>query len=141
MDPMDSYFRFWGKARPESEGGRTYHLLAYHCLDVAAVGDRLLGLHPALSAAIAALLDLPVALTRAVMRVLLALHDLGKLSLPFQACRPECFRGLLPPASVVLPHTVAGRLLWDDRSAQVQRVLAARLCGTVALPPALARWG
>ncbi|MBI5641767.1 MAG: hypothetical protein HZA17_15230 [Nitrospirae bacterium] len=32
-----SYFRYWGKAEKE---GPMYHLLPYHCLDVAAVGAR-----------------------------------------------------------------------------------------------------
>jgi len=33
-----SYLRYWGKARPTNEHGAEYHLLPYHCLDVAAVG-------------------------------------------------------------------------------------------------------
>jgi CRISPR-associated endonuclease/helicase Cas3 len=34
-----TYFKYWGKAE-KAEDGRTpgYHLLPYHCLDVAAVG-------------------------------------------------------------------------------------------------------
>jgi hypothetical protein len=31
------YYKYWGKAKPEAEGGPAYHLLPYHCLDVAAV--------------------------------------------------------------------------------------------------------
>lgn len=34
-DSIPTYFRYWGKA--EKDGDR-YHLLPYHCLDVAAVG-------------------------------------------------------------------------------------------------------
>ncbi|ULR31493.1 CRISPR-associated helicase Cas3' [Dickeya fangzhongdai] len=36
----ESYFRYWGKARTFSnnENGAPYHLLPYHCLDVAACG-------------------------------------------------------------------------------------------------------
>ncbi len=35
------YYRYWGKARPDAEnaGGPAYHLLPYHCLDVAAVAE------------------------------------------------------------------------------------------------------
>jgi CRISPR-associated endonuclease/helicase Cas3 len=33
----DGYYRYWGKAE-----GAGYHLLPYHCLDVAAVGSVLL---------------------------------------------------------------------------------------------------
>jgi len=31
----ESYFRYWGKAEKDGTG---YHLLPYHCLDVAVVG-------------------------------------------------------------------------------------------------------
>ncbi|QXP87028.1 HD domain-containing protein [Methylococcus capsulatus] len=34
-----AYFRYWSKARKEGEPGAPYHLLPYHCLDVAAVGQ------------------------------------------------------------------------------------------------------
>ena len=35
---MPAYFKYWGKAEKAEEGKPTrYHLLPYHCLDVAAV--------------------------------------------------------------------------------------------------------
>jgi CRISPR-associated endonuclease/helicase Cas3 len=35
------YFKYWGKARKRENGdGYDYHLLPYHCLDVAAVGKK-----------------------------------------------------------------------------------------------------
>jgi len=37
-DLQRSYWRYWGKAQKESGLGPEYHLLPYHCLDVAAVG-------------------------------------------------------------------------------------------------------
>ena len=37
------YFKYWGKA---SKDDNSYHLLPYHCLDVAAVGHQLLNQHP-----------------------------------------------------------------------------------------------
>ena len=33
-ESVPSYFRYWGKAEKDGPG---YHLLPYHCLDVAAV--------------------------------------------------------------------------------------------------------
>ena len=33
-----SFWRYWGKADPTYAGFPKWHLLAYHCLDVAAVG-------------------------------------------------------------------------------------------------------
>jgi len=41
----NTYFKYWGKARKAGEDGSPYHLLPYHCLDVAAVGCVLLRLH------------------------------------------------------------------------------------------------
>lgn len=35
---MPLYYKYWGKARKREDGGYDYHLLPYHCLDVAAVG-------------------------------------------------------------------------------------------------------
>ena len=34
---LKSYYRYWGKAEKDGPG---YHLLPYHCLDVAAVAAR-----------------------------------------------------------------------------------------------------
>ena len=39
-----TFFSYWGKARPAGEKGESYHLLPFHCLDVAACGRLLLHL-------------------------------------------------------------------------------------------------
>ncbi|WP_220496077.1 HD domain-containing protein [Pseudoalteromonas sp. SG41-5] len=37
---IPSYFKYWGKAKKDPlQSGADYHLLPYHCLDVAAVAD------------------------------------------------------------------------------------------------------
>jgi hypothetical protein len=37
-EPGKRYFKYWGKARKKENGeGYDYHLLPYHCLDVAAI--------------------------------------------------------------------------------------------------------
>jgi len=33
------YYKYWGKAKSDNESGASYHLLPYHCLDVAAVAN------------------------------------------------------------------------------------------------------
>lgn len=33
-----AYYRYWGKAKPLGAEGAPYHLLPYHCLDLAAAG-------------------------------------------------------------------------------------------------------
>src|SRR5271165_764629 len=67
---------FWGKARPLTTTGAGMHPLLAHSLDVAAV---------------ALLLPrrLTFGLTGQTMGFLVALHDIGKFSRPFQAQAPE----------------------------------------------------
>ncbi|HEX2955537.1 MAG TPA: HD domain-containing protein, partial [Chitinispirillaceae bacterium] len=35
---IPDYYQYWGKARKRDDETYDYHLLVYHCLDVAAVG-------------------------------------------------------------------------------------------------------
>ena len=35
MHMTAEYFRYWGKTRSDDESGSAFHLLPYHCLDVA----------------------------------------------------------------------------------------------------------
>ena len=44
----ENIYKYWGKACSGEVGVPEYHLLVYHCLDVAAVGQRLLECRPAL---------------------------------------------------------------------------------------------
>jgi CRISPR-associated endonuclease/helicase Cas3 len=106
----------WGKARPAAPAGPAWHPLVYHSLDVAAVGERLLAVRPAAVAQLAARLGWRAeALTRLVV-FLLALHDIGKLSRPFQAKVPELWpEPLLGPLGPGPPrdpgHPVTGAWL------------------------------
>jgi CRISPR-associated endonuclease/helicase Cas3 len=80
-------FTFWGKLRRDEAGSVVcWHPLIDHCADVAAVGEALLEM-PLWQARIASLarLDRLDETTRARLCVLIALHDLGKLNLGFQA--------------------------------------------------------
>ena len=45
LSESPSYCRYWGKATVGGNSQAGYHLLPYHCLDVAAVGDILLTRH------------------------------------------------------------------------------------------------
>ncbi len=76
---------FWGKARPrDADRGPQWHPLAFHSLDVAAVGARDRKLGDRLSR----LLGLPGEDTLRLARFLLSLHDLGKFARNFQAKAP-----------------------------------------------------
>jgi CRISPR-associated endonuclease/helicase Cas3 len=85
------YQTFWGKARRCEDGEIGWHPIAYHSLDVAAVGSVLLRDHHILSVETA---FHPLFLT------LLAWHDIGKFTRPFQ-CKVEA---LWPPVLGEFAH-------------------------------------
>ena len=78
------YFKYWGKYDDETKG---YHLLPFHSLDVAAVGQLLLKEDRPLTKDLAAFLDLPPARLSGLFVFALALHDLGKFASAFQKLR------------------------------------------------------
>lgn len=81
-----SYYDYWGKKDDTSVS--KYHLLPYHCLDVAAVTKQLLLENQKLANDLAQLLELPTEQLINVMAFLTSLHDLGKFSSSFQAIDP-----------------------------------------------------
>lgn len=85
MNKQHLYHSFWGKTRRNENGDFSWHPISYHSLDVAAVGSVLLRDHhqPGIEATFH-----PLLLT------LLAWHDIGKFTRPFQ-CKVEA---LWPPA-------------------------------------------
>lgn len=92
MKDIDSgYFRYWGKAEKGSGG---YHLLPYHCLDVAAVGYVLLSTEESLRQRFAAVTGLNESLCCKWLVILLGLHDIGKFAESFQNLRPDLMEKL-----------------------------------------------
>lgn len=84
---MSEYFKYWGKAQKCSDGTRDYHLLPYHCLDVAAVGN-LLCKQMGVSSYIAERLDIKESDVFSFISFLCAIHDIGKFSDGFQNQAP-----------------------------------------------------
>lgn len=80
-----SLLAFWGKARPAPSAAHAWHPLIYHCLDVAAVGEELLSQRPEIVEFVASRLGWSGAGFRRLFTFLLSLHDIGKVSRPFQA--------------------------------------------------------
>jgi CRISPR-associated endonuclease/helicase Cas3 len=111
---LDGYFDYWGKARDQAQ---LFHLVAFHALDVAAVGVELLERDARWLQRIAALSGFSPESLRKVLPYLLALHDLGKFSEPFQDQRPdlvEQLQGPRPARQCNLRHDTIGYLLWWD---------------------------
>ncbi len=115
-----SYFQYWGKARPSSVDTEPYHLLPYHCLDVAAVAYVYLGRHPSFRQHLMAVtgIDSEERLL-AWLAFWVALHDLGKFSEAFQGQRPDLFLRLRqrePRTAKLyrLRHDSLGMLFWRE---------------------------
>ena len=118
-----SYMRYWGKAKKaHDEDGADYHLLPYHCLDVAAVGMEYLSLHDSLSWFFCEQLACTKSDWLNWAAFWLALHDLGKFSEAFQSQKPELFEQLQgrepnPEKPYTERHDSLGQWYWNDRLA------------------------
>ncbi|ANX02971.1 CRISPR-associated helicase/endonuclease Cas3 [Immundisolibacter cernigliae] len=113
MTPLHS-LSYWGKADPNYPGEPKWHPLAYHCLDVAAVGVEYLARAPAVRQLFAQRLGDEQGLIGWIA-FWLALHDLGKFAESFQGQRADLFqalRGRDPAKAYTLRHDSVGWLLW-----------------------------
>ena len=87
---MKLYYQYWAKSKPNpgEPGTYKYHLLPYHCLDVAAVGSILIEKNPHLLTAMSAELEVPFEELEKIVLFFLAVHDTGKISAAFQGQCP-----------------------------------------------------
>ncbi|MDX7992103.1 CRISPR-associated helicase Cas3' [Xenorhabdus littoralis] len=76
--------QYWGKAKKNPYSDEEYHLLAYHCLDVAATGHLLLSPHKKITQDLADFLELSPETFQNLFAFFLALHDIGKFASAFQ---------------------------------------------------------
>ena len=111
-----SVYNYWGKAAGEDE--QAYHLLVYHALDVAAVGNVFLKQHTSVCEKIARLAGMSPDTFRAWFTFALALHDLGKFAESFQNLRPQILHKLQGKNSkckyAINKHDTLGWLLWQQ---------------------------
>lgn len=120
---MESYFQYWGKAKKDPQAsGPDYHLLPYHCLDVAAVGMEYLSQHASLTQFFCEKLSCSKEDWLKWAGFWLALHDLGKFSEAFQSQKPELFeqlQGREPNSEKPYSerHDSLGQWYWNDRLA------------------------
>src|SRR6266478_340575 len=80
---------FWGKARESNQAKSSSHSIAYHSIDVAAVGSQLKAPDQDRLGRMATAVGIEVGTLTSVMPFLLALHDIGKYARVFQAKSPE----------------------------------------------------
>ncbi|MGO4893178.1 CRISPR-associated helicase Cas3' [Flavobacterium sp. W21_SRS_FM6] len=121
MNDIPSYFKYWGKAKKDpTNGGADYHLLVYHCLDVAAVGMLLLAPEKKLTRDLADFLSVSPKQLQNLFCFMLVLHDLGKFASAFQQLylhnndcllKPRCRN---PYDGKNFRHDRMGLFFWDD---------------------------
>lgn len=87
MNQYPSYYKYWGKA--DREDSSKYHLLPYHCLDVAACAQVLLLKQTNLLEKIRYLSGLTDTQIINWLTFLYSIHDLGKFGEGFQGQKPE----------------------------------------------------
>lgn len=105
---MTDYYNYWGKV-----DGSRYHRLIYHCLDVAAVGERLL----AHDAVLKKILCKETIFSEwpHLISFLLATHDIGKFSHRFQGKEPDIVKQItnhdIDPSERFY-HDLGGYIYW-----------------------------
>jgi CRISPR-associated endonuclease/helicase Cas3 len=95
------YYHYWGKASAEPETGPAYHLLPYHCLDVAAVADVWLSKSQSIWRSFMNMSGLDEKQSRAWLLFFIALHDYGKFDLRFQRKAQAAWKDVNPDLSVL----------------------------------------
>lgn len=121
MSEDKKYLKYWGKARQRQDGGWEFHLLAYHCLDVAAAGrhlaDRL-----GIAEHIAQKLRCKKSEIMTVITFLCAVHDIGKFSNGFQNQIPAlaaALRGVSLNTAYQEKHWSLGYSFWREYADKV----------------------
>jgi|BioPla2DNA2_1021312.scaffolds.fasta_scaffold05578_3 CRISPR-associated endonuclease/helicase Cas3 len=83
------FYTYWGKTTDDPHDPLRYHLLPYHCLDVAAVGSVLIERDPHLLCRFTKSKPLPEDVLLRLIPFFLAMHDVGKFSVRFQNLKPQ----------------------------------------------------
>jgi CRISPR-associated endonuclease/helicase Cas3 len=108
------YFRYWGKTDRDDTSG--YHLLPYHCLDVAAVAKLFLERFDLFRRRLASTLNLTEEALIQLACFFLSLHDIGKFSAAFQGLSPDLMHRLQGGGRgrrYSLRHDSLGYLAWE----------------------------
>lgn len=118
---LKTYYGFWGKAGEGIDGDKICHLLPYHCLDVAAVGQ-ILADKLGVANHIAQRFQCEKKDVMPIIVFLCATHDIGKFSDGFQNQLPELvkiLRGKKLCAAYQDKHWSLGHRFWREYAGRV----------------------
>jgi len=121
-DNKSNIYHYWGKAKNNEE--TSCHLLVYHCLDVAAVGDVLLNCDYELKNSFCNALGLPDKLFHSLVKFFLSVHDIGKFSEAFQGLRPDIYlkySGNTAKLKYKCRHDTLGYAVWKNLWKQMKK--------------------
>jgi len=116
MSEHNGYFFYWGKV-----DNNAYHLLPYHCIDVAAVGRRILQDSFVLSD-MARKCNIDKSVLLDWLTFIFAIHDIGKFSNGFQGLSPKLARqlkGKVVTANYQEKHWSIGYRFLDEKSGEI----------------------
>ena len=139
---MVNYYRYWGKSEKD---GMRYHLLPFHCLDVAAVGWLLLDPDKPLCKRLSAQLHIAPELLQSRLTFFLSLHDTGKFATAFQGIVPNLSPNLVqknPRMDYSVRHDTLGYMLWREslKGALEEAQTFGKLSDSIQLGRALDIW-
>jgi CRISPR-associated endonuclease Cas3-HD len=97
--PTPLVLSFWGKASPTNPAGINSHSIAYHSLDVAAVGAELIAHDRKRLDRISTAAGIEIDALRGTLPFFFTLHDIGKYARVFQAKSPDNW-----PVNCLGPH-------------------------------------
>lgn len=98
------FYNYWGKASAGESNNKNYHLLVYHCLDVAAVAKMWWQTSASLRRQFCEQTALPEQQTEAWLLFFIALHDLGKFDIRFQLKADAVWQRVNPNSIQFSPH-------------------------------------
>lgn len=120
---VPGFFRYWGKAQGKRSSDAPCHLLPFHALDVAAVGQALLESAPIRTRHLANSLRIDTETLVSFFVYSLALHDLGKFARSFQGLARPPTSFLVQPAALSYSerHDSLGARVWNEHLLPLRR--------------------
>ncbi len=106
MNGNVDFYSYWGKAHACENNRWVYHLLVYHCLDVASVGEIWLKKNSQFIEDISNFCGISIKTIREWLLLFIALHDVGKFSIGFQNLCPDILEELQGYKDLNIPYKI-----------------------------------